>query len=101
MSPSHGPSFQSQSRRGFRAGLRALIARLRGGALTTARLTRSVALGLFIGCSTLYVFLFWLVLATAAPFRLAALVAYLASNISIPPMIPFLLLEEAQVGTFL
>lgn len=90
-----------QARRGLRAGLAALVARLRGGELTRARLARSVALGLFVGCTPLYGFHIWLVLATAAPLRLDTLVAYVASNISIPPMIPFLLFSEAQVGTFL
>ncbi len=101
MSTRPGPSLQSKAPKGLRAGISALIARLRGGELTRARLVGSVALGMFIGCTPLYGFHIWLVLAAAAPLRLDALVAYLASNVSIPPMIPFLLFAEAQVGTFL
>lgn len=101
MSRGPSPSLNSPTKKGLRAGFSALVARLRGGELTRARLLRSVALGLFIGCTPLYGIHIWLVLSIATPLRLDVLVAYLASNISIPPMIPFLLFAEAQVGTFL
>lgn len=94
-------SVETEPQGGFRARVTAVLARLRGGELTPGRLSASVALGLFIGCTPLYGFHGLLVLSSAPPLRLDSLVTYLASNISLPPMIPILLFLEAQIGTWI
>jgi uncharacterized protein (DUF2062 family)/SAM-dependent methyltransferase len=73
--------------------------RLRGGELTPGRAAGSVAVGLAIGVMPLYGAHLWIVIGVCLLLRLDAALAYLAANISIPPMIPFLLLAEAELGS--
>jgi SAM-dependent methyltransferase len=55
---------------------------------------------LAIGVTPLYGAHFWLVVAVCVPLRLDAAVAYLAANISLPFIAPFLLLAEVQIGAW-
>lgn len=89
--------------RGARGGslrevLKATWQRLRGGELTPIRAALSVAIGLAIGVTPVWGFHFWLVLAVCVPLRLDAPVAYLAANISMPLIAPFLTLAEIEIG---
>lgn len=72
--------------------------RIRGGQLTPARAARSVALGAFIGVQPTPGLHLFLVLALCLPLRLDAAIAYLAANISIPPIAPFLWFASIQLG---
>jgi uncharacterized protein (DUF2062 family) len=83
----------------LRGVLPRMLARLHGGELSPLRLGLSVALGLFVGCTPLYGLHSIIAGATALALRLDALIAYLASNISLPPVIPLILFAEVQVGT--
>ena len=73
--------------------------RLRGGELTPARAAASVAVGLAVGVTPLYGLHFWIVVAVCVPLRLDAALAYLAANISLPFVIPFILLAEVELGS--
>jgi SAM-dependent methyltransferase/uncharacterized protein (DUF2062 family) len=84
----------------LRASAKAAWRRLRGGELTPLRAALSVAIGLAIGVLPTWGFHLWLVLAVCIPLRLDAPVAYLAANISIPPMIPVIGLIELEIGAF-
>jgi len=84
----------------LRRGLRAAWARLRGGELTAWRAAASVAVGLLIGVTPLYGLHLWIVLAVCVPLKLDAPIAYLAANISLPIVSPFLLLAEAEIGAW-
>ncbi len=78
------------------------IARLvRGGALTPRRFALSVGVGLFVGTLPLYGGHLLLCSVIALPLRLNLLVAYAAANISIPPLIPFLLYGSVQLGSLI
>jgi uncharacterized protein (DUF2062 family)/2-polyprenyl-3-methyl-5-hydroxy-6-metoxy-1,4-benzoquinol methylase len=74
--------------------------RLRGGELNPARAAASVAIGLAIGVTPLYGAHLLLVLAVCLPLRLDAPLAYLAANISIPLVAPFLTMAEVELGAF-
>jgi uncharacterized protein (DUF2062 family) len=75
-------------------------ARLRGGELTPWRAAMSVAVGLAIGVTPLYGLHLWIVLAICLPLKLDAPVAYLAANISLPFISPFLLFAEVEIGAW-
>jgi SAM-dependent methyltransferase len=59
-----------------------------------------VAVGLAIGVTPLYGLHFWLVIAVCVPLRLDAALAYVAANISLPFVAPFLLLAEVEIGSW-
>ncbi len=73
--------------------------RLRGGELTPLRAALSVGVGLAVGTTPLYGLHLWIVLALCVPLRLDAALAYLAANVSLPPVIPFLLVAEVEIGS--
>ncbi len=85
-------------RASIREQLRRAWIRIRGGQLTPARAAFSVALGAFIGVQPTPGLHIFLVLALCLPLRLDAAVAYLAANISIPPIAPFLWFGAIQLG---
>lgn len=64
------------------------------------RVAKSVALGVFIGISPLWGWHTVTTLALAHAFKLNKWIAFAASNVSIPPMIPSLLLGSFYCGTF-
>jgi uncharacterized protein (DUF2062 family) len=74
--------------------------RLRGGELTPHRLAWSVAVGLAIGVTPLWGLHWLLVLAVCVPFRLDTPVAYLAANVSLPFIAPFLSFAEIEIGAW-
>jgi uncharacterized protein (DUF2062 family)/SAM-dependent methyltransferase len=90
-----------EPRESFRAKVRVVWTRLRGGELTPGRAAASVAVGLAIGVTPLWGFHLPLVLAACLPLRLDAPVAYLAANISIPLIAPFLTMAELEIGAYL
>jgi uncharacterized protein (DUF2062 family) len=73
--------------------------RLRGGELTPTRAALSVAIGIAIGVTPLWGLHWVLVLAICLPLRLDAGVAYLAANVSLPFIAPFITTTEIAVGT--
>jgi uncharacterized protein (DUF2062 family) len=85
---------------GPRGRLSALWRALRGQG-SPRRLGLSVGLGLFIGCQPLYGLHLPLCVLVCLPFRLDAVVAYLAANISNPLLAPLLLLAEVEIGSLL
>lgn len=89
-----GESRRDRAKRLVRLGW----ARLRGGSLSPARAAASVAVGLAIGVLPLYGLHWALVLAVCLPLRLDAAVAYLAANVSIPPIAPFITFAELELG---
>ncbi|MEZ4264516.1 MAG: DUF2062 domain-containing protein [Polyangiaceae bacterium] len=74
-------------------------ARLRGGELSPRRAAASVAVGLAIGVLPLWGTHWALVLAVCVPLRLDTAVAYLAANVSIPPVAPFITMAELELGS--
>src|SRR5687767_7898236 len=89
----------AEARLSLRDQLRRAWARVRGGELTPARTAWSVALGLFVGVQPTPGFHLPIILAVCLPLRLDAAVAYLAANISIPPIAPFLVFTAIQIGS--
>jgi uncharacterized protein (DUF2062 family) len=73
--------------------------RLRGGELTPTRAALSVAVGIAIGVTPLWGLHWILVLAICLPLRLDAGVAYLAANVSLPFIAPFITTSEIAIGT--
>ena len=72
--------------------------RLRGGELTPWRAALSVGAGLVIGMTPAFGFHWLIVIAVCIPLRLDAGVAYLAANISLPFIAPFITFAEVEVG---
>lgn len=60
----------------------------------------AIALGVFIGISPFWGFQTILVLFFATLFKLNKVIAYIASNVSFPPFIPFLIYASLQVGSY-
>lgn len=75
--------------------------RLRGGELTPRRAALSVAAGLIIGMTPAFGFHWLLVIALCVPLRLDTGVAYLAANISMPLIAPFITFAEIETGALL
>jgi uncharacterized protein (DUF2062 family) len=97
------PNAKLRGLRGLRARIHAATktawVRLRGGELTPGRAAASVAIGLAVGVTPLYGLHFWIVVAICVPLQLDAALAYLAANISLPFIVPFLLLAEVELGS--
>lgn len=60
----------------------------------------SIALGIFIGIAPFWGFQTVLVLALASFFKLNKVIAFTFSNISIPPMIPFIIFGSMKLGSW-
>jgi len=73
-------------------------ARLRGGELTPVRAGASVAIGLAIGVTPLWGTHWMIVLLVTVPLRLDAGLAFLASNVSLPFVAPFITFAEIELG---
>lgn len=82
----------------WRQVLRETWTRLRGGEITPARVAASVAVGLAIGVTPLWGTHVFLVLAVCVPFKLDSAIAYIASNISLPFIAPFITFAEIEIG---
>lgn len=63
--------------------------------------TKAIMLGLFIGIAPLWGFQTVLVLAIASVFKLNKAISFLFSNISIPPIIPFIIYISYQLGAII
>jgi uncharacterized protein (DUF2062 family) len=74
--------------------------RLRGGDLTPWRAALSVGLGLVIGMTPAFGLHWLIVIAVCVPLRLDTGVAYLAANISMPFIAPFITFAEIEAGAF-
>jgi uncharacterized protein (DUF2062 family) len=85
---------------GLRARLREGWARLKGGELAPWRAAASVAFGPAIGVTPLWGLHLWIVLGACLPLRLDVRIAYLAANVSLPFIAPFVTLAEIQIGAF-
>ena len=72
--------------------------RLRGGDLTPGRAAASVAIGLSIGVTPLWGVHWLIVVGVCLPLGLDAGLAFLASNISLPFVAPFITFAELEVG---
>jgi uncharacterized protein (DUF2062 family) len=72
--------------------------RLRGGELTPWRAALSVGLGLVIGMTPAFGLHWLIVIAVCVPLRLDTGVAYLAANISMPLIAPFITFAEIEMG---
>ncbi|MCA1917976.1 MAG: DUF2062 domain-containing protein, partial [Flavobacterium piscis] len=60
----------------------------------------AIALGIFIGISPFWGFQTVLLFTFAALFRLNKVIAYLASNVSFPPFIPFVIYGSLKMGSY-
>jgi len=60
----------------------------------------AIALGIFIGISPFWGFQTILLFTFAALFRLNKVIAYLASNVSFPPFIPFVIYGSLKMGSY-
>lgn len=60
----------------------------------------AIALGIFIGISPFWGFQTVLLLFFATIFRLNKVIAYMASNVSFPPFIPFVIYGSLKMGSF-
>ena len=60
----------------------------------------SIALGTFIGISPFWGFQTLIVILLAVTLRLNKVLAFAFSNISLPPMIPFIIYESLVVGSY-
>ncbi|MDR7208604.1 DUF2062 domain-containing protein [Flavobacterium piscis] len=60
----------------------------------------AIALGVFIGISPFWGFQTVLLFTFAALFRLNKVIAYMASNISFPPFIPFVIYGSLKMGSY-
>ncbi|WP_432670206.1 DUF2062 domain-containing protein [Flavobacterium sp. SM2513] len=67
---------------------------------STLKTASSIALGVFIGIAPFWGFQTLIVLALAAYFRLNKILAFTFSNISIPPLIPFVIWGSLETGSF-
>lgn len=67
--------------------------------MTPGRAAISVAVGLLIGATPLYGLHLVLVMAVCIPLRLDVPLAYLAANVSLPFIAPFLSVAEIQAGS--
>ncbi len=72
--------------------------RLRGGELTPRRAALSVGVGLLIGITPAFGLHWLLVIGVCIPLRLDTGVAYLAANISLPFIAPFITFAEIETG---
>jgi len=75
--------------------------RLRGGELTPRRAALSVAVGLAIGMTPAFGLHWLLVIGVCVPLRLDAGVAYLAANVSMPLIAPFITFAEVEAGALI
>ena len=75
--------------------------RLRGGELTPWRAALSVGVGLVIGMTPAFGLHWLIVIAVCVPLRLDTGVAYLAANISMPFIAPFITFAEVETGALL
>jgi 2-polyprenyl-3-methyl-5-hydroxy-6-metoxy-1,4-benzoquinol methylase/uncharacterized protein (DUF2062 family) len=94
-----GESESRPRREPLRAQVRRAWSRLRGGELTPERAFWSVALGIFVGVQPTPGIHFFVVVAVCVPLRLDAALSYVAANISIPPLAPFLWFASIQIGS--
>ena len=84
-----------------RRALRELLYRLRTEGDTPGRQAGAVALGVFIGCSPFYGLHLALCVLFAKLFRLNQILTYLAAHVSLPGVVPLLVLGELQTGRLL
>jgi len=75
--------------------------RLRGGELTPWRAALSVGIGLVIGMTPAFGLHWLIVIAVCVPLRLDTGVAYLAANISMPFIAPFITFAEIEMGALI
>lgn len=75
--------------------------RLRGGELTPWRAALSVGVGLAIGMTPAFGLHWLIVIAVCVPLRLDTGVAYLAANVSMPLLAPFISFAEIETGALL
>lgn len=61
----------------------------------------SVAVGVFIGLLPFYGYQSVLAIAVAMLFKLSKIITFAFSNVSIPPMIPFILFGSYSIGAFI
>lgn len=87
--------------RTLRSRLRRLVYGLRTEGGGRGREAAAIGVGVFIGCSPFYGFHLILCIAVSTLFRLNRLKTYLAANISIPLVAPWLLLAELQTGALI
>lgn len=98
---SERPISSPHTRAGFRDVLRSAIGRLRGGQASAQKIGFSVAFGIFIGFTPLFGLHALIIGLLGFALRLDVLVAYLASNVSLPPFIPAILFLEVQAGSWI
>src|SRR5439155_15682270 len=84
----------------FREELKRAWRELRGADLSPGRAAAAVAIGLFIGCQPAFGTHTPVVLTVCLLLQLDAALAWVAANISIPPIAAFLVPAEVQLGSY-
>ena len=67
---------------------------------SNAKLAKSIALGLFIGVTPIWGWQIVTTIGLAHLFKLNKFIAVTASNISLPPMLPFIIFLSYFIGSF-
>lgn len=94
------PLSPARIRESFRE-LGGAIVGLRSRDLSPERAAGSVAIGLFVGSTPFYGFHFPLCAGLAYLLGLDVIIAYLAANVSVAPLVPLIVFTEVQIGSFL
>ena len=67
---------------------------------SNAKKSLSIALGVFVGISPFWGFQTAIVLLLAVAFKLNKVISFAFSNISFPPLIPFVILGSLKIGSY-
>ncbi len=63
-----------------------------------AKLSLAIGIGVFVGCTPVYGFHTLIVAAIALSMRLNVVAAFIGSQVSLPPLVPFLVLASIYIG---
>jgi glycosyltransferase involved in cell wall biosynthesis len=89
--------FRSLKKKGFK---QFLLENILHNQDSNAKKSLSIALGVFVGISPFWGFQTAIVLLLAVAFRLNKVISFAFSNISFPPLIPFVILGSLKIGSY-
>lgn len=74
-----------------------IISMCRGG-LSRSAIAKALGIGIFVGCSPFFGFHSFIVVLIALIFRFNVILLWVGTQISVPPMIPFLIFSSLSIG---
>ena len=89
--------FRSLKKKGFK---QFLLENILHNEDSNAKKSLSIALGVFVGISPFWGFQTAIVLLLAVAFKLNKVISFAFSNISFPPLIPFVILGSLKIGSY-